>query len=207
MKSYFQKSKDIALNFYKSIDELPLYNFDKYLNTQNNCWFLKEFQQIESIELNEIENKIIDEYYKAIDDRTFVVKLQKIAKINNLKTKIYFISALIERFSNGFEDINTRLLFVKELKKWGFIIPEINTSIGDLEEIETIYKSLGGIKTQIDILQSELKEDGKKESVSLYKQIVIAKSHLIGYEMNPKVMTVLEWIEISKILKEKQANE
>ena len=109
------------MNIYDSIETLPLYNWDKYLNTKDTNWFLVDFdgRQKKVDPLLGIEIKIIDEYFKALDDRSLSIKLQKWAKIDNLITKYNIVNHLLDRLSIGFADmqLDTRLLFVKELKE------------------------------------------------------------------------------------------
>jgi len=73
----------------------------------------------------------------------------------------------------------------------------------DLELISVFRTVLDGIKTQIGMLSNELQKDGQKETKALYDQIAIAKTALPGYEMNPRIMVVAEWIAIHKLLEEK----
>jgi hypothetical protein len=81
---------------------------------------------------------------------------------------------------------------------------EINTLEGDALEITRLNTACEGIKTKINILASELNLKSKKESVSLAKQLQIATLGLqYPYRLNPKEITVEEWIEITKLLEEK----
>ena len=105
-------------------------------------------------------------------------------------------------FGDDLQQQEVRFLIIKELRLWGFKFPELNSVVDDRELIINFRKSLEGIKTQIAIISNELVDDGKKESKNLYAQIVIAKSSLPNYEMNPRVMVLSEWIEICKIIQE-----
>ena len=104
----------------------------------------------------------------------------------------------------GEDDMGTRLLMIKELKRHGFTIPEINTLEGDREMLLLINSGVEGIKTQIHLIEKELVIEGRKESSSLIKQIQIVTIGL-GYPhpLNPRTLTVAEWIELTKILEEK----
>jgi hypothetical protein len=54
------------------------------------------------------------------------------------------------------------------------------------------------------LIEKELVVEGRKESSSLIKQIQIVTIGL-GYphKLNPKDLTVAEWIELTKLLEEK----
>jgi len=195
------------MNIYDSIETLPLYNWDKYLNTKDTNWFLVDFdgRQKKVEPLLDVEIKIIDEYFKALDDRSLSIKLQKWAKIDNLITKYNIVNHLLDRLSMGFADmqLDTRLLFVKELKKYGFKMSEVNSEEGDIEDIIRIREESKGLKTKIKLIEMELNEESKKESMSLYKQLQIATLSLgYSYKLNPKEITLREWIEICKMLEE-----
>lgn len=196
--------------YYNSIENLPLYNFDKYRNTKDLNWFIEGFdgrqKKVENKELLDIEKIILDEYFKAINDRSFTNRLQIWARIDSLQLKYSIVKSLIGRMRLGFADdqMASRLAFIKELAKHGFRMAEINTSEGDALEIIRLNTACEGIKTKINILASELNLKSKKESVSLAKQLQIATLGLqYPYRLNPKEITVEEWIEITKLLEEK----
>jgi len=196
--------------YYNSIEILPLYNFDKYRTTSDMNWFIIGYdgrQKKESINtLQPIEKLILDEYFKAIDDRSFTNRLQKMGEIDALKLKYYVVKSLLNRMWLGFsnDQMETRLLFIKELSKHGFKMPEINSLDGDAFELQILNTACEGLKTRISLIEIELKKDEKGVSVSLTKQLQIATIGLqYPYRLNPKEITVSEWIEITKLLEEK----
>lgn len=198
------------IKYYESIETLPLYNFDKYRNTRDLNWFILGYdgreKKIQNDELTNIEKVILDEYFKAIDDRSFTNRLQKWAEIETLKLKYHVVKSLINRMWLGFgnEQMELRFLFIKELAKHGFKMPEINTIDGDSFELQRLNTACEGIKTRISLIDLELNKDAKVESTSLAKQLQIATIGLqYPYKLDPKNITVLEWIEICKLLEEK----
>ena len=201
----FQKTK-----YYDSIETLPLYNFDKYRSTKDLNWFIVGYdgrqKKIINAELSKFEKTILDQYFKAIDDNSFINRLKKWGEIETLKTKYFVVKSLVFRMSIGFEndEMNQRLIFIKELKRHGFSMPEINTLEGDKEYLLLINSGVEGIKTQIHLIEKELVVEGRKESSSLIKQIQIVTIGL-GYPhpLNARTLTVAEWIELTKILEEK----
>jgi len=196
--------------YYDSIDILPLYNWDKYKTTTDLNWFVVGFDgrqtKLRPEHLQPIEKIILDEYFKAIDDRSFTNRLQKMCEIETLKLKYHVVKSLINRMWLGFgnNEMETRLLFVKELVKHGFRMSEINTVDGDGVELQRLNSQCEGIKTRISLIEIELKKDANIESASLAKQLQIATIGLqYPYRLNPKEITVSEWIEITKLLEEK----
>ena len=196
--------------YYDSIETLPLYNFDKYRNTRDLNWFIIGYdgrdKKIQNEQLQAIEKTILDEYFKTIDDRSFTNRLQKWAEIEVLKTKYFVVKSLINRMWLGFgnDQMELRLLFVKELAKHGFKMSEINTIDGDAVELSRLNTGCEGIKTKISLIESELNKDAKVETTTLAKQLQIATIGLqYPYRLDAKTITVLEWVEICKLLEEK----
>ena len=201
----FQKTK-----YYDSIETLPLYNFDKYRSTKDLNWFIIGYdgrqKKVINAELSNIEKTILDQYFKAIDDNTFINRLKKWGEIETLKTKYFVVKSLVNRLWLGFgdDDMGTRLLMIKELKRHGFSMPEINTLEGDREMLILINSGVEGIKTQIHLIEKELVVEGRKESYDLNKQLRILEIGLgYNYRINSKQITVKEWISECKLLEEK----
>jgi len=202
------------IEYYDSIEVLPLYNWDRYTTTRDNNWLIIDFNgrqpKIDNEELTALEGKLQEEYFKAVDDRTFVKKLQKWAKIDNLRTRYNVIAMLCQRLWLGFGDMQMELRqnYIEIINKFGFSMPLINTVEGDAEEIAKITNAMQNIKTQIEMLESELKTDEKKQTYSLNKQMVLVSLGLgLAYKIDAKQTTVSEWIELCKLLEEKNAQQ
>jgi len=202
------------IEYYDSIEVLPLYNWDRYTTTRDNNWLIIDFNgrqpKIDNDDLTALESKLQEEYFKAVDDRTFVKKLQKWAKIDNLRTRYNVIAMLCQRLWLGFGDMQMELRqnYIEIINKFGFTMPLINTVEGDAEEIALITQSMQNIKTQIEMLESELKTDEKKQTYSLNKQMVLVSLGLgLAYKIDAKQTTVSEWIELCKLLEEKNAQQ
>jgi len=202
------------IEYYDSIEVLPLYNWDRYTTTRDNNWLIIDFNgrqpKIDNEELTALESKLQEEYFKAVDDRTFVKKLQKWAKIDNLRTRYNVIAMLCQRLWLGFGDMQMELRqnYIEIINKFGFSMPLINTVEGDAEEIALITNSMQNIKTQIEMLESELKTDEKKQTYSLNKQMVLVSLGLgLSYKIDSKQTTVSEWIELCHLLEEKNAQQ
>jgi len=203
-------NKPTIEKYYNSIETLPLYNFDKYRNTRDLNWFIVSYDGRQTKQSNPalqaIEKVILDEYFKAIDDRSFTNRLQKWAEIEVLKTKYFVVKSLINRMWLGFADnqMELRLMFVKELARHGFRMSEINTIDGDAVELNRLNAGVEGIKTRITLIETELVKDAKVETTTLAKQLQIATIGLqYPYRLDAKQLTVSEWIEICSLLNEK----
>jgi len=208
-------------NHFATIEDLSLYRWDRYTSTKDNNWFLVDYdgrqEKIDCEELIEVEKSIQDQYFKAIDDRSFSVKMQKWSRIDWLRTKHSTCNFLLDELSitihlaldaNAKEHLSylmeRRWKITAELKKWGLKFPELNNYSEDLFLILDFRTVLKGIVTEIAIIAEELKEDGKKERTSLIKQLQIATLGLgYSYRLDAKILSLAEWVEICKLLEEK----
>jgi hypothetical protein len=201
----------MLMQTYNSIHNLPLFNFDRYLATKDLNWFLLNYdgreKRIESEQLQEVETYIMDEYYAELQDRQFEIKLQKWAKIDELQLKYNILNGIIFAFAYGFQNTESgqelRLKYILLLKKFKINIPLMNTVDGDLKELIKVKSQLENIKTQIKIIQDDLKIDGKSQQQNLYKQLRMVSIALGQKEVaNPKNITVAQWVADCKLAKE-----
>lgn len=195
------------IELYTSIDNLILFNWDRYLATKDNNWFIIGYDgrqtKVQSEVLTQLEVTLQDEYFKEINDNDFTKKLQKWAKIDNLTTKYNYVSQLLQTMFLGFgaNEMDLRYKYIQMLSDFGFKMAKINTIDGDGVELQRIHQEVQGIKTQIKILQDELKEDGVKENRSLGLQLkIMTKALGFTVGLNAKELTVKEWIELGKEL-------
>jgi len=203
------KKTTISLpNHYSNLDDLTLYRWDKYVQTKDNNWFLVDYdgreKKLMSEELKSVELKLIDDYFKLVDDRSFSLKIQKWAEIDSLRTKYHVVGLLLNRMKQGFADwqMENRYAIIMELKSWGFKYPELNSVEEDNILTATYMTALQGISTQIGILSNELKEDGVKEKKSLHRQIVFVES-IIKVSINEREVSVSKWIAYLQEIEER----
>jgi hypothetical protein len=201
------KPKQKEIELYTSIDTLLLYNWDRYLATKDNNWFIIGYDgrqaKVQSDVLTQLEASIQDEYFKEINDNDFTKKLQKWAKIDNLITKYNYVTLVLQTMWLGFgnKEMELRLKYIEMLEKWGFRMSKINTIDGDSVELTRIQQELQGVKTQIKIIQDELKDDGVVENKSLGLQLkMMTKAFGFTVGLNARELTVKEWVELGKEL-------
>lgn len=202
------RNKRETIEYYESIKELILWSWDRYLATKDNNFFIVGYDGRQPRVVNEklanLEKKLQDEYFIEVDDRDFNKKIEKWMKIDNLQTKYTIINMILDRMWVGFPDskMDIRAAYIQKLNKLGFKMPLINSVIGDAEEILRIREELKGIITQIKIIKDELKTDAVVEHRSLNLQLkMMSKAMEFGFQLNPKELTVSEWIELCKELK------
>jgi hypothetical protein len=143
-----------------------------------------------------------------VNDHVFTVKIRKWAEIDRLTLKYNMVSNLLEILSFGYaSDMKSQLSranIIKEINAWGYNMPLINTGFGDQEQINIVFNAIQGIKTKIAIIRDQIKGDSQIQSANLNKQIHIVTLALqYPYRLNPKNITVAEWIELTKMVEEK----
>ena len=202
------RNKRETIEYYESIKELILWSWDRYLATKDNNFFIVGYDGRQPRVVNEklanLEKKLQDEYFVEVDDRDFNKKIEKWMKIDNLQTKYTVVNMILDRMWLGFPDsqMDVRGEYINKLNKLGFKMPMINSVYGDAQEILRIREELKGIITQIKIIKDELKTDAVVEHRSLNLQLkMMSKAMEFGFQLNPKELTVSEWIELCKELK------
>lgn len=218
MTQYAGKKKNHTLHIddaFESISELWLYNFDMYRKTSDANWLIKGYTgketKIQIHLLKPIETVINNEYYEATRDRTFELMIGRFAKIDALIAKYSRSMVLIDRISKGFGDsdegLTTRYLFITQLNLEGFKMPVVAGLIEDFENLQVCREQLQGIKTRIELLQDENKRVEGKVSMTLGKQMLIVSMGLqLGYKLDSKKITVMEWVEMNQLLEERSKN-
>ena len=197
---------------FSSIEDLLLYNFFQYRKTQDMNWFIEGYngrqKKLNNELLTPIKDKMMGDYYDATNDKSLAELVQKYAKIQKLETTYVTVTTLLDRFFKGFgsEMVHQemRLKYIEEFKANRFTIPIIGTPEEDFAHCEAIYSKLQGYKTQIKIIADSIPKDEKKQATSLEKQLLIVGLSLgLSYRINPKETTVMEWIELVKLMEEK----
>lgn len=197
---------------FESIDELWLHNWKMYLETGDNNWFVDGFtgkeKKIDSKLLTEVENILVDQFCERMDDTGMKTRIRKLAKRNWLQTKYQNIDAILNLLFEGFGVSDTqqecRYNLIVELKQYGLNMDIMATPHEDKIAVNQLCQRIQNLKTQIALLDNELKTDGKKESFNVNRELILIGQALqIGYRLNAKQITAGEYIEMIKLCNEK----
>jgi len=204
----------------QNLDDIFLYNYDMYRKTLDLNWLVKTYtgkeKKINPDLLRAVEENINTLYFNAIADDKTRIRIEKTAKIHSLVTRYDGLTALMRVVAKGFEsdidDQERRAKFIMKINEYlvSFKIREkmeiMAGPYDDLEKLAKINNILQGVKTQVAIIMDELKDDGKKESLSLNKQMTIVALGLgLNYEINSRKTTVQRWIDYGELMAEKAA--
>lgn len=197
------------MTFYETLNDLPLHNWDRYMSTDDNNWFIVDYdgkqEKIKNDKLCELATIFKDEYFGRVGGYSFESRLKKHAKRDYLVLKYDTVKTLIELMTDPATCSNMEIRFfcIQSLKKFRFTIPEINTVEGDIQEVNRIIGEMEGIITHIEMLNDELKSEPIKGS-SLSKELIMVSVGLeLGYKIDSKETSVNEWLDMIDMLKEK----
>lgn len=196
MKLSFLNWKSTSSNIYRKCDEMPLWNFQKYLETNELKYFTKELKEAKGLDI--VMNDFFIEYLELTKNNSVYRKFSNIYKLMKLEGKYKCIVLLTNSLYNydikyGIDTFNN---LVAELDKWGYKI-DIKGDI--FEQLETINQRNRVLETQINALQIELKKEDKEESQSIEAQLISVSRILeLNYKLNAKDITVMEWVEFQK---------
>lgn len=200
------------MTLFEGIHDLWLYNYDMYCKTLDYNWFRTDYtgkeSKLEEALLYPHAMKIIDEYYLRLNNKSFQINIQKMAKINTLQTKFFSINTLLDILEIGFDngEMEQRLLTVLELNNYGFRFPQLGSHVDDLENVSICRIQSKAIKNEISKLKDTLRKESTdvvKETSRILKEIKIALN--IVENINIKSVTLLDFIEYCEILNDKQA--
>ena len=181
------------ITFYDKCENMPLWNFQKYLETNDLRYFTKEFKDHKS--LNDIMTAFFGEYLLLTNNQKVIGRFGVMFKIMRLTAKYNKVMLLFKDLYNfpkkgKIEQFNE---LIEQLEKWNY---RIDKSKDVFDQLEKISNRIQGIKTQLDLLNDELKEEDTKEAVTIESQLISVSRVLeLGYRINAKDITVLEWHE------------
>ena len=185
-----------SVNIYKKCDEMPLWNFQKYLQTNELKYFTKELKEVKG--LNSVMNDFFVEYLELTQNNTVYQRFGKIYKLLKLEGKYNCVTLILKSLYNYDKGLNidTFHALTWELEKWHY---RIDRSKDIFAQLENINQRLQNVKTQIEILQLELKKDDQQESQSIESQLISVSRILeLKYKLDAKEITVKEWVEYQK---------
>lgn len=182
------------ITFYDKCENMPLWNFQKYLETNDLRYFTKEFK--EHKDLNDIMINFFGEYLELTKNQTVINRFELMHKIMRLQSKYNTVSLILKALYNypTFCKIEKFTELVKELEKWNY---RIDRSKDIFTQLEKISNRLQGILTQIELLEDQIKPEGEKESKSIESQILsVTRALDLRYQINSKEITVSQWVEL-----------
>ena len=203
------KKKEPTLLYPETLEDVTAFSWSKLIEENDVNWLRIGFNgrqpKIKDSLLDDIRKKLEDEAFKLMDDDNFNDALCKRVKINYYEDLYKVVTPILYRMTLGFQDdqLEDRLIYIKQLKQLKFNMPELNSVQGDLVAIERLFQQAEGIKTKIKLLADDIKVDGKKVTRNLNKEIVVVCEIMNIDYIDSKVISQAYWIELQKLAYEK----
>lgn len=182
------------MDLYLGIGDMPIYNFDKVLQTNNLSYLVVGWNERKEFKFMPIEtlkrwNEIYNLYCEKTANNDTLNLYSLTSEIGYLEMRYTAIYALVANLCEEYkEEIGRRL------NKWG--IP-FNIKGKIVEQLETLERYLRIAKQNIDLKTRKLnalKED-EGESMSILQQ-KIKLERVTGLKIDLKQTSVEEWIEL-----------
>ncbi|WP_428743242.1 hypothetical protein [Tenacibaculum sp.] len=190
------------MELYLGIGDMPIYNFEQVLKTNNLAYLVVGWDERKEIEVGEEAEKRWGEIYNAYCERTANNTALDIYAINceiiYLETRLACITSLVY----GLSEANKKE-FGRELNAW-----KIPFNIkGKIEpQIELLQRHIRIAEQNLRMKQTKLKslrgDDEEVQETSFLKQIIIINEHL-GVKIDPRKDSVEYFIIAMERLKEK----
>lgn len=201
----------MAVRYYKGCDDLPIYNFQKIIETNNYAYLVygwdenrRAFQDNDYC--RELWDSIYNEYCKLTEDNASLMYYSLQKQLNYLKARYYIVSKLLDIMVDGtvLDSIELTEIYIQALKKWKYFIKR-NKPID--EEIKRMYRELKISINKIELVEYELEsfENTDEERVTFVSEVVGLEIALNKNEINPRTTSVSKWRAMIDKLKEKNS--
>lgn len=188
-----------TITYYDSADVLPLDNWIAYFKTQDLTYFNDKRKVSKDNETAMIN--CFNDYIRISQNRDILRRFGKLHKIMKLKGKYNSVIMLCNAILS-YKDVKNMEVFnelVENLELWNY---RIDRKKDVFDQVIKIAKRVQGIKTQIELLEIELKKDDNEEANSIERQLIIVSKGLgLNYRLKSSELTLKEWLEYQNQLK------
>jgi hypothetical protein len=181
---------------------MPLYNYEQYLETNDNKWF-SNFYEVkqpfnEPLDLDKAIENVYGEILEITNNYDIIKKFGNIHKLYKLELKYNDCMRLITAIETMPVGMSTLEDLVNQLRKWHYTI-NVNTEL--FKQLTTIKDSLANILNDIQSIKKELEKENKNEKSDIEKDKVIIELGLgMGYAINSKEMSVYKYFTLRQQL-------
>ena len=193
--------------YYLQAKEMLLWNYLQYLETNDLRYFSNYHNSKTKEPRFDILEKSMTSIYGEILEITkrfeVLEKFRKTHKILKLKVKYNAIMDLIKSIYEFDNRLGREILIekIELIRKWGYKISE-NKEL--FEQLDRIVKGLQAIKTEIEVLESELIKENKTEKVSFEKERLAVEMGLeLKIAIDPMKDSVERWFILLMELEKK----
>lgn len=204
MKSSNPNSKDTleanSVKIYRTCEEMPLWNFHKFSETNDLKYFTENLKIVEGLEKVKVE--MMKEYAMLSNSKKYEKRISKIENILFLTNKYDSVTMLLFGLRNCKPTEGQKIFegYFEAFEKWGYRI-DTKDLINLYDQLDKIERRIQGIITKIEMLECELKDEGivSSEKITLESQVLsVSRILSLGYKIDVRTTTVMEWIEYQK---------
>lgn len=191
--------KLFKVTFYEHPRDMPLWKFQKYLETQDLRYFTVEHKSHK--DSDNIMTAFFGYYLNLTANQQVLNRFGIMHDILRYKEKYNDVMRLTKTIYNYPKDLPVEKLkeLINQLEKWNY---KVKKDKDIFEEIEAIYNRAQGIKTKIELLKSKIIEEDSVTNKTIESQIIFVERILeLNYKIKAKEISVLEWIEYQKEVK------
>lgn len=167
---------------YKSLDELPIWNFYEILKTSDYTLLGEEGDET-------LWYKLYDAYYKKSEMRMPDFKI--IQRIQRLVIKHRYLGLLLYVLES---DEANRHECKKKLKEFGYKYDDSVSLELNLVKFESDHDVLF---TKIQILSQEIPQEAKEHKTDIWDEVAVLRKHF-QQAIDPKTTVCSEWISLKK---------
>lgn len=184
--------------YYLQAKEMLLWNYLQYLET-NDLRYFSDYHNKKNVKeprIDLLEQSMTAIYGEILEiTKRFEVleKFRKTHKILKNKVKYNAVMDLIKSIYEFDNNLGREILLekVEMIRRWGY---KINQDKDLFEQLDKIAKGLQAIKTEVEVLESELIKENKNEKVSFEKERLSIEMGLeLKIHIDPMKDSVERW--------------
>lgn len=209
------------MNYYKTLNEIPVLNFFKILldSKKNIKYLYKEYDILSQIEINtkvSLQKKVLLTTFTEIQNEYLALSFTKEqlqdekskAKATYLMGKKQCIDSALLVFSNT--ENEEAILILNEFNDFNYTSPITHKNIIEIKAkaISLVNKAnieIAKLKRKFKIKNKPTENDNNDDvEKSLDKQSLLLETGLeLGYKIDPKTTTMIRWLNLNEAYKDK----
>ncbi len=187
---------------YTTLSDLPLYNWIELATGKDLKWLIKSGEPTED-ELTEIYDQLLAEYQSLVKDTKSAIEHNLKVTYAKLANRIDHITIAVNALRIERDEDIIRILQTPQPKGLGFERLKYDDLARDLTLTENYLKmdivKFEQAKNQLEKMVKTASVEGVNSKGQFYESVV-SLSKWVGYGINPKLTSVLEYVSLLNML-------
>lgn len=195
------------VKYYRGISDMPIYNFYKFLETQNYHYLVDGWDERKELEINEktctdLWNEVYEQYCLLTNDNESLLYFDKASELIYLKTRYYFVDQVLLQLEIDLKPLDIQKEYLDSLAKWEYYGRK-NEKIEDT--IKRLRKQWKGSINKIQLIENFINDAKPDEDnkVTFIKQVVKMEQALNRNEIDVRRVSVEKWCAMLEEIREK----